>query len=279
MKLRVALAQLEPVPGSPRRNLEKVVSVVEGYDADLYVFPELFLNGYTSQDILYRTAMDLGSEEIERVRGLARACGVGIVIGFAERSSMGFLYNSLLAVDERGGLYVYRKRHLPTFSVFDEHRWFRQWRGSIDPWTFRGTSIGFGICYDVFFPEIFKCHSLRGAKILVAISASPDTSVPLFHVLARARALENTCFFVWVNNTGVLDGLTFGGGSLAVDPMGNIIAELRRGVEDIRVVELDLRAVERARIARPVIRDSMIEDSIELLRSYRAFEGLESDTL
>ncbi len=273
-KLRIALAQVEPYPGNPRRNLDKLVSIVESLDADIYVFPELFLNGYTSQDLLYRTAISLKDSIVDEIKGLCRRRGVGVVAGFAEKASPGIIYNSLLAVDSSGGVFVYRKRHLPTFSVFDEHRWFRSWRGLLEPWRFRGVAIGFAICYDVFFPEVLKAQVLRGAVVLVAISASPDTSVPLFHVLCRARAIENTCFMVWVNNTGVFDGLTFGGGSILVGPLGDIIVELPRGVERVEVAELDLREVDRARTVRPVVRDSFIEDSILLLSSYASFEGL-----
>ena len=273
MSLRVALAQLEPIPASIESNLNKIYRVVTEYQADLYVFPELFLTGYTSRDLLYRISQELTSNVIARLRILAREHRIGIVVGLSEKSSYGFLYNSLIAIDDRGEVHVYRKRHLPTFSVFDEARWFRSYRGYVKPWSFRGVKVGFGICYDIFFPEIFKSQVLQGAKILIAISASPDSSVPLFHTLIRARALENTVFFIWVNMVGFFDGLGFGGSSVVVDPLGNVVEQLKPFEEDVRMVNIDLSLVDRARIDRPVIRDSSIEDAYLLLESYRYLES------
>ncbi len=274
MKLRVALAQLEPVPAAIENNVAKVREVVENHQADLYIFPEMFLVGYTSRDLLYKLSQPVSSSAIDALRLIAREHRVGIVIGFPEKTDYGFSYNSLLAINERGEVYVYRKRHLPTFSVFDEARWFRAYRGRVEPWSFRGIKIGFGICYDVFFPEIFKAQVVQGAKMLIAISASPDSSVPLFHTLIRARALENTAFFIWVNMVGFFEGLGFGGGSMVVDPLGNVVEKLKLFEEEVRVVDIDLSLVDRARIVRPVIRDSIIEDAYLLLESYKRFEPI-----
>ncbi len=274
MRFRLVLAQLEPIPGSIEKNLKRIEEIVESYEGDLYVFPELFLCGYTSMDALYRLGMDLTHPAVTRLRNLCLSRGVGIVVGFPELSSLGYLYNSALAIDDRGEVYVYRKRHLPTFSMFDEARWFRASKSRrLDPWRFRGVGVGIAICYDVFFPEIFRAYALKGAYLSIVISASPDSSVPLFHVLLRARALENTMFIAWINTAGVLDGATFGGGSLVVAPNGTILAELRRGEEEVRVVELDFSEALRFRVQRPVIRDVQIEDVEVLLEAYREMDG------
>ncbi len=259
------------MPGNIDRNFEKVLSVVESHEGDLYVFPEMFLVGYTSQDIIYRLSMTLNSDYVEELIRISERRKCTIVIGFPELCELGYLYNSAL-IASMGRAYVYRKRHLPTFSIFDEHRWFKPFSGPIEPIDLGFAKIGVAICYDMFFPEIFKAYALRGAKIMVVISASPDTSVPLFHALAKARAIETTSFVIWVNNAGVLEGVTFGGGSIAVAPLGEVIVELARGEEDVKVIELDLKDVYRARIARPVIRDSSISDVLELLRSYSDME-------
>ncbi|HIC98771.1 MAG TPA: carbon-nitrogen hydrolase family protein, partial [Pyrodictiaceae archaeon] len=71
---------------------------------------------------------ELTSNVIDRLRIVAREHRVGIVVGLSGKSSYGFLYNSLIAIDDRGEIYAYRKRHLPTFSVFDEARWFRSYK-------------------------------------------------------------------------------------------------------------------------------------------------------
>ena len=274
MKVKVALAQLEPIPASPRSNLSKVVDVIKSYNADLYVFPELYLTGYTSKDLIPKYALKLEDPIIKELEKVVRRESVGAIVGFAEATDYGFLYNSALALGPSGVEAVFRKRHLPTFSVFNESRWFRPYRGSFSPWYLNDLGIGAGICYDIFFPEIFKSYTLLGAKVLVVISASPDTSVPLFHIMARARALENTSYFIWVNMVGFFKGLGFGGASLVADPLGNIEVRLKGFEEDVEVVTIDINKVFRARSVRPVVRDSYIEDAKQLLSAYEFFEGL-----
>ncbi len=274
MKVKVALAQLEPIPASPKSNLSRVIDVIKSYDADLYVYPELYLTGYTSKDLIPRHALRLDDPIIKELEKVVRREGVGAVVGFAELTDYGFLYNSALALGPSGVEHVFRKRHLPTFSVFDECRWFRPYRGSLSTWYLNDLGVGVGICYDIFFPEIFKSYALMGAKLLIVISASPDTSVPLFHVMARARALENTSYFVWVNMVGIFKGLGFGGSSMVADPLGGVEVKLKDFEEDIKVVTLDISKVYRARSVRPVIRDSYIEDAKQLLNSYEVFEGM-----
>ncbi len=270
--LSIALAQLEPKLGDIEYNISRIVQVVENYKADLYVFPELFLVGYTSRDLITKLALTLRDSRIEYLRKFAMYRGIGIIVGFPEKSRYGFVYNSILAIDDKGSVYIYRKRHLPTFSVFDEHRWFRPYRGTLKVWNFRSISIGLGICYDIFFPEIFRTYTLQGAKIHIVISASPDTSLPLFHILSQARALENTSYFVWVNMVGFSEGLGFAGGSRVCSPLGEVILQLKRFEEEVRVVKIDLNEVDYARELRPVVRDLDKHDAIELLKAYNEFE-------
>jgi len=273
LKLKICLAQLESITGSILRNIEKVKEVVKSHEADLYVFPEMFLTGYMIKDMVYKLAIPPTSKYIKDLQELAKSNNIGIVVGFPELSNMGYIYNATLAVNNDGNIFIYRKRHLPTFTVFDEHRWFRQYKGSIRPWKFKGVNIGLAICYDTFFPEIFKAYTLRGVKLHIIISAAPDTSVPLFHRVVMGRAIETTTYFIWVNTVGIVDGLTFGGNSIAIDPLGNVIEKLKEYEEDVKIVSIDLSAVYRFRIARPVVKDSMREDAEELLKAYNELEA------
>jgi len=270
---RVALMQLEPLPGAPGRNAEKLLEYMERVEADLYIYPELFLTGYTSKDLLYRYSLTLEDEPVRRVAEAAAGRGSWVVAGFPERDGRGIIYNSALIAGP-GLTDTYRKRHLPTFSVFDEHRWFRPWRGRLRVWDIGGLRLGVAICYDAFYPEIYRAYALLGADLIVTISASPDTSVPLFDTVLRSRALENTVYIAWVNLPGVYGGLGFGGSSMLIEPSGRIVKRLKPFTEDYAVVEVDTGVLERFRRVRPVLRDSYLEDAVELLRAYMVFEGV-----
>jgi len=273
LKIKLALAQLESTPASPKQNLEKIRETIASTKADLYIFPELFLTGYYLKDLHYRYALSLDSPEIEEVKRIACRHDVGIIVGFAEKTSYGFLYNSALATSCENTM-IFRKRHLPTFAVFEESRWFRPYRGKFTLWNFQGVGVGVAICYDIFFPEIFRTYTLQGAQLLVVISATPDQSIPLFKTMVRARALENTTYTAWVNMVGVFDGLGFGGASLLADPIGNIVLELKKYREDVQVAEIDLTKTSTIRLRRPIIRDCHIEDALQLIEAYKKFENM-----
>ncbi len=272
MMIKVLLGQLSPRLGDLEANLGRLEDVVRGHEADIAIFPELYLSGYFSKDMLYRLAIGLGDKTVSRLRRLAEETSTAIIVGFPERSGHGFIYNSALIIDEAGEASVYRKRHLPTFSLFDEGRWFRANRAGLGTWRLKGVEVGVAICYDTFFPEIFKAYSLRGAELLAILSATPDSSLRFFKKLTEARAIENTAYVVWVNQVGVYDGVGFAGESRVVSPLGRLIAECKPMEEDVRVVELDLREVGLARIQRPVLRDSIREDAETLLDAYLAIE-------
>jgi len=207
------------------------------------------------------------------LRKAAEESGTAAVVGFPEKSAHGFLYNSALAINEEGELFVYRKRHLPTFSLFDEQRWFKPHKGPLKLWNVKGVRAGIAVCYDIFFPEIFKAYTLMGAQILVMISAAPDSSLKFFEKLSEARAIENTVYVVWVNQVGVYDGVGFAGGSRVVSPLGEVVKRCKLMDEDLCVAELELEEVQRARTVRPVLKDVCKEDVEVLLDAYWAFES------
>jgi len=274
LRMKILLGQLSPKLGDVEGNLRKISDTLDrAEEADLAIFPELSLRGYTLKDMFFKLAMIPDEDPyLEKLRNIAEDKRTGVVVGFPEKSPSGYLYNSLIAIQASGEEMIYRKRHLPTFSVFDECRWFKPHLGSLRVWRLNDIGVSFGICYDIFFPEIFRAYSLMGAKILIIISASPEFSVPLFEKVCQARALENTCFLFWVNQVGSYDDIRFGGGSMAVSPLGEIIARCSKLKEDPRIVEIDLSEVERARYSRPVLRDVRREDAEQLLEAYLSRE-------
>ena len=96
-----------------------------------------------------------------------------------------------------------------------------------------------------------------GADAVVCISASPNTSRDFFERIVPARAIENTAYSVYVNNTGCQLNQVFFGGSHAVGPRGNQLVKCDYFRKDVRGVDLDLSEVRAARRMRPTVRDSM----------------------
>ena len=112
-----------------------------------------------------------------------------------------------------------------------------------------GIKLGMGICYDVRFPELFKAQSQAGAQILTAPAAfTKQTGEAHWHILQRARAIENGAFMISAEQGGKhADGRETYGHSIVVSPWGQVIAELDHDEPDILYAEIELSAVDAAR--------------------------------
>lgn len=273
MDLGIAIAQVKPFIGRPDKNIGRMREVIEGFRGDtpdLVIFPEMFLVGYPSRDLIYRLAEPIDGGNIRRILSLASEYGINIITGFPERDPRyDVIYNSALLASPDGEVKVYRKMHLPDFGVFDEWRYFRRWDGGIDVWRVKGVDIGVQICYDVFFPEVSRAYTYMGCKVLIAISATPDQSMPLFHTVCQARAIENTVYFIWVNMVGTFNGIGFSGGSRVIEPLGKVILDMPTMVESIDGCRLDMYRLRIAREKRPILKDVHLADLMILNDGYR----------
>ncbi|MCI4373209.1 MAG: carbon-nitrogen hydrolase family protein, partial [Thermoplasmata archaeon] len=210
---RLLLGQLAPIPADPDANVERIAAALSASPSDLAIFPELFLSGYRVGDRFHHLALRPGDRPWQRLAELAKEHATSLLVGTPVHSEerRGELRNVALLFRPDGTVGSQVKRYLPTFGPFEEGVPFTPTDVSRPvPW---GThSLGVAICYDTFFPEVFRSLALNGAELLVVISASPVTSYSLFSKLLPARAIENGLPVVYVNRVGVEDGLVFGGG-------------------------------------------------------------------
>jgi predicted amidohydrolase len=144
--------------------------------------------------------------------------------------------------------------YLPTHSIFEEKRYFRPGYQTAAFQTDVG-NIGLCICYDIFFPEVLRLIRLKGAQLIVCISASPSVRRSYFETLTCARALENTAYLAYVNLAGVQDGLQFWGGSRLVGPNGDVLAKGKYDEEDFVQCEVDYSELRTAETFIPTLRD------------------------
>src|SRR5919198_6264636 len=127
--LRVALAQINPTVGDIAGNARAVSEYVgrardEG--AALVVFPELALTGYPPEDLLLKTHfLDAAAAALQELASQTR--GIVAVLGVPQRSHD--TYNAAAVLADGRVAAVYRKVHLPNYSVFDEQRYFQSGNG------------------------------------------------------------------------------------------------------------------------------------------------------
>lgn len=258
-KIKIALAQIRSSRKSKEENLQKIedfTARAKAQGADLVIFPELALTGYVLRDELYTLAETIPGPSTERIEDLAKKVQMHIIFGMPELSlkTKATIFNTAVLTGPAGLIGKYRKMYLPTHSIFEEKRYFRQ---GYQANAFNTTvgNIGLIICYDIFFPEVCRLTRLKGANLIVCISASPAVRKVYFELLTTARALENTAFLAYVNLAGVEDGLHFWGGSRVIGPTGDLLAKAKYYDEDLVTCEVDYRDLKGAETFIPSLRD------------------------
>jgi len=258
-KIKIALCQISSNRENKETNLQKIEELTysaKNQGADLAIFPEMSLTGYVLHDQIYELAEQVPGHSVQCIERLTEKTGMHIIFGMPELSekTRGTIYNTAVLVGPKGLIGKYRKMYLPTHSVFEEKRYFRP---GYEPAVFQTElgNIGLTICYDVFFPEVFRLTRLKGAQLIACISASPAIRRGYFEILTTARALENTAYLAYINLSGVEDGLQFWGGSRLISPTGDILAKGKYDEEDFVVCGMDYADLRIAETFIPTLRD------------------------
>jgi len=258
--ITIALAQISSRVGDKKRNIETMrrkILQAKKRKADLIAFPELALTGYVVRDRAYELAETVPTgPSVRQIEEIARKEKIHIILGMIERSAKAgaVLHNTAVLMGPKGYIGKYQKMYLPTHSVFEEKRYFRL--GYQTPvFETESGKLGIIICYDVYFPEITRLLSLKGAKLIVCISASPSVRRGFFETLTAARAIENTVFLAFVNLAGIQDGLQFWGGSRIIAPSGNLISQAKYDEDDFITAKINYSELTRVQAWVPTLRD------------------------
>ncbi|MEE8367550.1 MAG: carbon-nitrogen hydrolase family protein [Thermoanaerobaculia bacterium] len=260
---RAAVIQMTST-GDESRNLEIVESLVReaaAHGADLVCTPENtnFLGSHYEK---VRRAEALTGPTCNFFAGLARELEIHLLLGsFNERSNDSTrCFNTSVLFGPDGELLAkYRKIHLFDVDLSDEVRFFES--ATVKP----GTEVvavdtafgclGFSICYDLRFPELYRSLRTAGADILTVPSAfTKTTGTDHWHLLLRARAIENQCFVLAPAQIGKHGdgGLKESyGHAMIIDPWGRILDEVTAGM-GIATAMIDLQYLAEVRGSMPV---------------------------
>jgi predicted amidohydrolase len=194
--------------------------------------------------------------------------------GMPERSAdAGRPYNCSLLVGPGGVLARYRKIHLFDVDLADGTR-LEESRathpGEVDQAVvadIQGSeggrepafTLGLSVCYDLRFPELYRAMSRAGARVLTVPAAfTVPTGKDHWHVLLRARAIENQCYLLAPAQHGTHPrGRQTYGKSLIVDPWGDVIAQASDG-PGIALATLDFAYQDRVRAGLPALRHARL---------------------
>ena len=110
------------------------------------------------------------------------------------------------------------------------------------------------ICYDLRFPECFRAGVDQGAECFAVIANWPSARHEHWRALCIARAIENQAIVLGVNRCGDDPGLSYAGGSIAINAMGGVLWEAG-GEPCVGRVPLDLGSVRAWREQFPALHD------------------------
>jgi predicted amidohydrolase len=269
--MNVALAQIAPILADVGANIEihlDLLAKARKKRADLVVFPELGLTGYTLKDLAEDVALDPARDP--RFRKIVAATkGLSAAVGFVEESpaEKGLFYNAAAFISDGRLVHIHRKVFLPTNGMFEEAKFFAQGR------EFRTFEAPFGrvgllICRDFLHYGASYVHFASGADMIVCISAAPGRGVQggdafattrMWELMGEAISYFSTAFVVYANRVGIEDGVTFAGGSYVFAPGGRRVARAADLDPDLLVCRIDLSAVREARRAWLFKRDEKPE--------------------
>ena len=243
-KKKICVAQINFNTQNIQTHLSKIESVIEAHKSfDLIVFPELILHGHPSMEkpegFLYRRMKTVCRSISKDLYQLVRDLDARVIIGESKR--WGERYFNMATYVDRNTIQSYVKTHVHWTEQFVPGRELKVFHTPFG-------KIGITICFDGAFSEVWKVLALKGAHVVVNISAVPK-EFPVSYMWRRlsGAAIFNEVFVIYANRPGPV----FSGHSGVFDPRGETISKagLR---ETILEAEIDLTEVGRWQEQEPI---------------------------
>ena len=255
--LKVACIQTNS-KSDPNINIREVSSLIRAArsnGAELITTPEVVgMLEPNREKALNKAQPENYHSVLREFRALSRDLAIWLLIGsISIKLSNGKLANRSFLINPDGQIIArYTKIHMFDVevndgSIYRESATYQPGTSAClakTPWGL----VGLTVCYDIRFPALYRDLAKAGAKIIFIPSAFTEvTGEAHWHILQRARAIENGCFIVSAAQTGMHEQnrKTFGH-SIIVDPWGNILADADKDVGFI-TADLDLNLVDEVR--------------------------------
>ena len=264
-------------------NIEKLKNNIRqaaSMGAELVVLQELHNGLYfcqTEDTSLFDQAEPVPGPSTETFGLLAKELGIVLVLSLFERRAPG-LYHNIAVVLEKDGTIAgrYRKMHIPDDPAYYEKFYFTPGDLGFEPIDTSVGRLGVLVCWDQWFPEAARLMAMRGAEMLIYPTAigweSSDTEeektrqLNAWQIVQRGHAVANGLPVITVNRvghepdpSGQTKGILFWGNSFVAGPQGELLAELPKDKEEVRVVDVDKSRTEAVRRWWPYFRDRRID--------------------
>ena len=267
--MKVAVLQMVSTP-DVSENLacaEQLVAQASAEGAELLVLPEYFC-GMGNQDTDKLAWSEVRGQGLiqNALSRWAQTYAVWLVGGTVpiQTSDARRVHNTCMLFDPRGQCIAsFDKIHLFRFAndaeSFDESMVIQAGTQPVmADITDRAGSVwrlGFSVCYDLRFPELYRIYAARGAHVLLVPSAfTYTTGQAHWELLLRARAVENQCWMLAAAQGGRhANGRQTWGHSMVVDPWGNVLADQKTAGTGIGYAVLDAAFLQQVRQCLPAL--------------------------
>ncbi|MGJ5040175.1 MULTISPECIES: N-carbamoyl-D-amino-acid hydrolase [unclassified Bradyrhizobium] len=272
--INVAAAQMGPIQRADSHEavVARMIALMDEAkrkDADLIVYPELALTTFFPRWYMEDQAevdswfeSEMPNAAVQPLFDRAAQHQMAMYLGYAELTPDGHHYNTAVLTDRAGNIVgKYRKVHLPGHEEFEpershqhlEKRYFEPGDLGFPVWRSLDGIIGMAICNDRRWPETYRVMGLQDVELVLigyntpsvnSLKSAEGLQQRLFHnrLSAQAGAYHNSCWVVAVAKAGVEDGHHLIGGSLIVNPDGEIVAEAVTEGDEVLVAPCDLDA-------------------------------------
>ncbi|CAB1369829.1 NAD+ synthase [Denitratisoma oestradiolicum] len=274
-KLKIAIAQINCVVGDLAGNVGRILASAErarSLGADLLLTPELALCGYPPEDLLLRPDFYRACET--HLAELAAAAPLPLLVGHpAEVGGRRYNCASLLRLGRVD--VTYRKGRLPNYEVFDEERYFD---AGDTPCVVEigGVPCGINICADIWEPGAAESARAAGARLLLALNASPfhmGKQAERYQVL-RNRVVATGIPAIYANLVGGQDELVFDGASFVLDADGHLTHQLPAFAEALEIVEYQDGCIQPGPVVQALVPEAEVYQALVLgVRDYLGKNG------
>ena len=238
-KRKICIAQINYNSENIQRHVERIKNIISNYKSyDLIVFPELILHGHPSferpEGFLYRKMKVMYSAISKDLYRFVRSLNTRVIIGEVKR--WGQRYYNVATYIDKDVTQSYTKTHVHWTENFVPGKALKVFDSPFG-------KIGITICFDAAFSEVWRVLSLKGAEIVVNISAVPG-EFPVDYMWRRfvGAAIYNQVFVVYANRPGRF----FSGHSAVFSPRGDILVS-SGSKETIIEASIDLNEVHKWR--------------------------------
>ena len=249
--MKVTIFQTDIRWADPQENVRQAQQMLtDNPGSDLYVLPEMWATGFATKP------QDIAEEEnasvaLRWMRQATQEHDCAICGSLAVRTQDGRYWNRQYFVTPND-VTTYDKHHLFTYGHEDRYISAGD-RQVIAEW--RGQRFLLLTCYDLRFPVWARYGRAGEYDAIICVANWPESRQEVWHILLRARAIENQCYVIGCNRVGDDPNCHYVGHSAFIDSRGRTMAECEDAKAQTLTAEIDMESLHTFRNKFKVLND------------------------